>query len=256
MRALLILLSLVSAISLHAQKSQRNNVALYAFDEKWNSCRVEEAKYLGCLQKLSDTAYEWMYYHFDGPLITIETYKDKDGTKPHGEIYYYGADGALDSSGHTFEGKRHKWWHYYTDSLTLWKKEQYDMGKLLVSMDLAAIEAEREANKQKAENEKHWGEVEARFKGGDEDWIKYVQKNLNFPDRARKLSKEGRMLLQFVVNTDGTTGNIRMLRSIEYSLDEEAMRLIRNSPKWSPAHQDGKMVKAYRRQPLTFQLPK
>ncbi|MGN6494371.1 MAG: hypothetical protein ACTHLE_20435 [Agriterribacter sp.] len=77
MRALLILLSLVSAISLHAQKSKRNNVALYAFDEKWNSCRAEEAKYLGCLQKLSDTAYEWRYYHFDGPLMTIETYKDK-----------------------------------------------------------------------------------------------------------------------------------------------------------------------------------
>ncbi|MBX2923456.1 MAG: energy transducer TonB [Chitinophagaceae bacterium] len=256
MKTLLIFFSLLTVISLHAQKSKKSNVTLYVFDKNWKGCKPEDAKYLGCLQKLSDTAYEWRYYQYDGPLMSVETYKDKEATLPHGAIIYYGADGRMDSSGHTFEGKKNGWWYYYTDTLGLWKKEKYEIGKLLVSMDLAAIEAEREENKKKAEAEKHWGEIEAEFKGGTEDWIKYIQKNLDFPARANKLGRYGSMLLEFVVNTDGTTGNIRILKSIEYSLDEEAIRLIRDSPKWRPAHQDGKLVKAYRKQPLTFQPPK
>jgi protein TonB len=256
MRTLLMIASFLSVINLHAQNSKRNSVSFYVFDENWKGCRPEDAKYLGCLQKLGDTAYEWKYYHYDGPLMSVETYKDKEATTPHGEFIFYGPNGKMDSSGYTSEGRKNGWWYFYTDSFSLWKKEKYDMGKLVTSMDLAAIAAEREENRKKNEAEKHFEEVEAIFKGGTEDWIKYIQKNINFPDRARKLEKEGSLMLQFVVNTDGTTGDFRILRSIEYSLDEEAIRLIRDSPKWRPAHQDGKLVKAYRRQPLVFQLPK
>lgn len=254
MRTLLIFVILLAATNLHAQRS-RKNVTFYVFDENWKGCKPEEAKYLASQQKLGDTAYEWRYYQFNGPLLSVETYKDKEASIPHGSFAYYGTDGQMDSSGYTFNGKKNDWWYYYTDSFTLWKKEKYEMGKLVTRMDLASIESERAENRKKAETEKHWGEVEAVFKGGTEDWVKYIQKNINFPDRARNLKKEGSLLLQFVVNTDGTTGDIMILRSIEYSLDEEAIRLIKDSPKWRPAHQDGRLVKAYRRQPLTFQLP-
>ncbi|HRP57502.1 energy transducer TonB [Agriterribacter sp.] len=255
MRTLLIFVISLAATSLYAQRSKKN-VTFYVFDENWKGCKLEEAKYLASQQKLGDTAYEWRYYQFDGPLLSIGTYKDKEANIAHGSFTYYGTDGQIDSSGYTFEGKKNDWWYHYTDSFTLWKKEKYEMGKLAIQMDLASIEAEREENRKKSEAEKHWGEVEAVFKGGTEDWVKYIQKNINFPDRARNLKKEGSLLLQFVVNTDGTTGDITILRSVEYSLDEEAIRLIKDSPKWRPAHQDGRLVRAFRRQPLMFQLPK
>lgn len=254
MRTLLLFVISLAATSLYAQRSKKN-VTFYVFDENWKGCKLEEAKYLASQQMLGDTAYEWRYYQFDGPLLSVETYKDKEANIAHGSFTYYGTDGQMDSSGYTFEGKKNDWWYYYTDSFTLWKKEKYEMGKLVIHMDLASIEAEREENRKKSEVEKHWGEVEAVFKGGTEDWVKYIQKNINFPDRARNLKKEGSLLLQFVVNTDGTTSDITILRSVEYSLDEEAIRLIKDSPKWRPAHQDGRLVKAYRRQPLKFQLP-
>lgn len=256
MKTLITLFGLLFFLQLHAQKAKKNNPAYFVFDENGKGCKPENAKYLGVLQKLNDTAYAWKYYHFDGPLISFETYRDKEITLPHGEFVYYGVDGKMDSSGYVFEGKKNDWWYFYTDSFTLWKKEQYDKGKLIKRMELAAIAAEREALQKKSEAEQHWGEVEAVFKGGDSDWISYIQKNINYPDRANNLKREGSLVLQFIVNTDGTTSDFRILKSVEYSLDEEAIRLIAASPKWRPAHQDGKLVKAYRRQPLTFQLPK
>lgn len=254
MRTLFIFAFVFFVSGIYGQRSGKN-ISLYVFDENWKGCKPEEAKYLASMEKLSDTAYEWKSYRFDGPLLTVETYKDKEVNIPHGEFIYYGEDGRIDSSGYCVNGKKNDWWYYYTDSLTIWKKEKYNMGKLISQMDHAAIEAEREQGRKNAEIEKHDELSEAVFKGGVEDWIKYIQRNLNFPDRARALKKEGTLLIEFIVNTDGTIGSTRMLRSIEYSLDEEAIRVIKKSPKWRPARMDGKAVKAYRRQPLTFQLP-
>lgn len=251
MKALISVVLLLSGFHLYAQKG-RGKVILYVFDENWKGCRPEDAKYLLHQEKLSDTTYELRYYNYEGPMLTMETYKDENGKIPHGEFIYYGENGQMDSSGYCVNGKKHDWWYHYTDSFTVWKKERYDMGKLVERMDLAAIESEKE--KQKAEE--HFGESEAIFKSGDAEWIKYIQKSLKFPDRAWKLGKEGRLLIQFVINTNGATDDFKILRSIEYSLDEEAIRIIKNSPKWRPAHQDGRLVKAYRRQPLTFQVPR
>ena len=62
----------------------------------------------------------------------------------------------------------------------------------------------------------------------------------------------GRTDIFFMVGSDGNISDIRLYRSVEYSLDEEAIRLIKQSPKWEPAFQNGRKVNAYRRQPITF----
>ncbi len=95
-------------------------------------------------------------------------------------------------------------------------------------------------------------EKEATFRGDIKAWVKYLEKNLQFPDRAKQLDKQGKVMINFVVDADGSVGDISLAQSVEFSLDEEALRLIRQSPKWAPAIQKGKPVKAYRRQPVTF----
>jgi len=254
MKTLFTLTALFLTVCLFAQKD--NNVSLYVFDENWKACKIEQAAYLGCFRKLSDTAYQWKYYHFDGPLMTIETYKDKDGTIPHGSFIFFGADGKIDSSGTTYEGKKNNWWYYMTDSSTLFRKEKYDKGKLLERMDTTAIRLANEEKEREWNNRVVKDEIEASFDGGEKAWVKFIQKNITFPERANKLSKSGTVVVEFIVDAKGNVTNVEVVQSVEYSLDEEAIRIIKKSPKWNPAYMDGHNVKAYRKQPLTFQVPR
>ena len=59
-------------------------------------------------------------------------------------------------------------------------------------------------------------------------------------------------MLRFIVDTHGSTTNIYLQKSVEFVLDEEAIKVIQKSPVWIPALQNGKTVNAYRRQPFTF----
>ena len=63
-------------------------------------------------------------------------------------------------------------------------------------------------------------------------------------------------MILYIVNTDGTISDVRPLTNHGYGIEAEAMRLIKNSPRWSPAIQNGKKVNAYRKQPITFFLEK
>jgi len=97
-------------------------------------------------------------------------------------------------------------------------------------------------------------EIESDFPGGQKGWIKYLTHNLEYPERAQKLGKEGNVVIQFIVDKDGTVYNQQIVKSVEYSLDQEALRMIARSPAWIPAIQDGKIVKSYKKQPIAFRL--
>ena len=64
--------------------------------------------------------------------------------------------------------------------------------------------------------------------------------------------KGGTVRVLFIINTDGQVSNTKLKKSVEFVLDEEALRVFRNSPPWIPAFQNGKTVRAYRLQPITF----
>ena len=64
--------------------------------------------------------------------------------------------------------------------------------------------------------------------------------------------KGGRVMVRFMVNTKGTTDHIYLEKSVEFVLNEASIKVIYDSPLWTPAFQNGKQVNAYRRQPLTF----
>jgi periplasmic protein TonB len=90
--------------------------------------------------------------------------------------------------------------------------------------------------------------------GGMEGWNQYLQKNLKYPTQARRMGIEGTVYVVFVVNTDGSIQDVDVLRGIGGGCDEEAIRVVRNAPKWTPGKQRGRPVRVKMRLPIRFKL--
>ncbi len=98
-------------------------------------------------------------------------------------------------------------------------------------------------------------EVKPTFQGGDENaFTKWVFEQLKYPADAVKGKVQGRVILQFVVDENGNVGNVKVVRGVAPSLDQEALRVVAMSPKWTPGTQRGKNVKVRYVFPVIFQL--
>ena len=97
-------------------------------------------------------------------------------------------------------------------------------------------------------------EIEASFPGGDQAWLKFLKKNVNGMIATDNGAPQGiyTVMVQFTVDKYGYITDIKALTNHGYGMEKEVIKLLKKSPKWSPAFQDGRNVKAYRRQPVTF----
>ncbi|TAF67259.1 MAG: energy transducer TonB [Cytophagales bacterium] len=94
----------------------------------------------------------------------------------------------------------------------------------------------------------------ANFPGGIEKFYKYVQKEMEYPTQARRMGLEGKVTVQFVVDKDGSITDVKVLKGIGGGCDEEAIRVIKASPKWNPGKQRGQNVKVRMSLPISFKL--
>jgi TonB family protein len=98
-------------------------------------------------------------------------------------------------------------------------------------------------------------EVKPTFNGGDaNEFSKWVNSHLKYPDAAKAAGDQGRVLISFVVGSDGSVSDVKLLRGVSDELDAEAIRVIKASPKWEPGRQDGKAVPVTYTFPVTFKL--
>jgi len=99
-------------------------------------------------------------------------------------------------------------------------------------------------------------EIEASFKGGEGAWRKFLERNLNGNTPVDNGAPEGTytVYIQFVVSKDGSISDIKPLTNHGYGMEQEAARVIKKAPSWTPAVQNGRSVNAYRKQPITFQV--
>lgn len=98
-------------------------------------------------------------------------------------------------------------------------------------------------------------EEKPKFRGGDQnDFTKWVFSQIVYPEIAKENGVQGRVMLTFTVNTDGSVSDVKVLRSVDSSLDKEAVRVVSNSPKWTPGKQRDKPVKVKFTFPVIFQL--
>ena len=96
-------------------------------------------------------------------------------------------------------------------------------------------------------------EFEPDYPGGQQGWINYLTSHLHYPDAAVKKNIQGTVVMQFIVNTDGKITDVKAISGPE-ALKTESIRTIKESGVWVPAQQNGKKVRAYKRQPITYKL--
>lgn len=90
--------------------------------------------------------------------------------------------------------------------------------------------------------------------GGLGSFYKYVGESMDYPKAARRMGIEGRVFVQFVVDKDGSLTEVKTIKGIGGGCDEEAERVLRNAPPWTPGKQRGKPVKVRMVLPITFRL--
>ena len=96
-------------------------------------------------------------------------------------------------------------------------------------------------------------DVKPEFIGGMAEFYRYVSKNFRLPDHPDL--KSGKIFVSFVIEKDGSTTDVKVIRDIGFGTGEEAMRVVKNSPKWNPGVQNGKAVRVMYSLPISITIP-
>lgn len=106
------------------------------------------------------------------------------------------------------------------------------------------------------EVEKDWDFVEQQpmYPGGEAEMFEFLSSNIRYPQIAVDNGIEGKVIMQFVVGRDGSIENVQVMRGVDRSLDNEAIRLIKSMPKWIPGKQSGSTVRVRFTLPVTFRI--
>ncbi len=133
------------------------------------------------------------------------------------------------------------------------------VGYKTVSMQVTKANASKLSfvmEKENASNGKVFDVVEQmpQFPGGMPALMKWLQDNMKYPKEAQDAKQQGRVIVSFVVEKDGSITNVRVVKSVTPALDEEAIRVVKAMPKWNPGMQNGEPVRVNYTVPISFQL--
>jgi len=248
-----------------SSKAQIANDAFYVFKSDWSPAKnLDGATYFMQVVAENDTTYYCRYYQKFGPMVKQECYKDSNLEVPNGLFIWYDKKGRMDSSGYVYQQKKDGNWQYFDDSMKVILSEDYEQGKFIkrqnwMTKKIMYADGRYEsydtvANKTDTEKIFKVVQVEAKFKDGAQGWLHYLLNNLQIPDRLVQLNKSGTVVVGFDVDTVGNISRTMIVQSFEWSADAEAIRVIKNGPKWVPAMQNGRLVRFRQRQAITMKV--
>jgi protein TonB len=236
-------------IGLFIARAQDKN-QFYALDAQMNQTVLDSSKYILWIHESDSVKWQWDYYYTWGSLVKSTVYADHDGTIKNGRFCIYNSFGNLDSTGVYKDGKKNgsflKFKSITKDSAELFRDYEYDNDSLL---SFRGISEKKQLNKSDTSVI-----VDPQFPGGPDKWTEYIQHNLQYPQRAIDKKIQGSVMVSFQVDTAGHISECFILHSVEYSLDQEAIRLIKRSGKWIPGQKGSEPVSAFRNQTIHFKL--
>lgn len=208
-----------------------------------------------------DTLWQYQDYNKAGKLLQTGFYTDTNFTKPAGHTVFYQHEKKL-YEGDYLNGKPAGYWYFFnlagsvTDSLFYAFRDTAK--KTSVFKDsLAAQRAtalKNEHFKKDTAAPVLQMEKAPAFPGGMPAWRAHLMKYLHIPELVLQSSpySKGTVQIHFVVCNDGEVCSVQALNSVHPLVDLIAVKAVRKGPRWEPAVQNGKNVKAFQRQPVTF----
>ena len=130
------------------------------------------------------------------------------------------------------------------------------MMSLMAICCLTTVLAQKTVVSQKDQKEDPFNVVEdmPAFPGGMEAMIQFISSNIKYPADAQKQKVDGRVLVNFVVEKDGSITEVKVIKPAFPSLDAEAIRVVKAMPKWKPGYQRGQAVRVQFTMPINFSL--
>lgn len=97
-------------------------------------------------------------------------------------------------------------------------------------------------------------EETAEFPGGEKAAVYWILSRIDFSKYAQQFDMQGRVIVKFVVEINGSISNVKVVRSLDKDLDEEVVRLVKKMPKWKPGRMNGVAVRSYYTLPVLFRI--
>lgn len=229
----------------YAAMAQKDSVVKY-YDSLWNRTVPEKAFYFTQFIK-QDSFYRCTSYFMNSKKLNCKSFcTDTSFTKFIGVLLrYYESGKVQDSSIYSDENNIYNTFHYYENG-RLWAHYFYN------KKDNKELSEGYDEKGQKIDNFLFY--KEAQFQNGESSWKNYLSKNVNSKVPVKNGAPKGayQVIIRFIIGIDGTVISAEPETHFGYGMEQEARRVIGNSPKWKPMTMLGKTANAYRRQPITF----
>lgn len=125
---------------------------------------------------------------------------------------------------------------------------------LMVLCCLTTVSAQKTVVADKNQKVYEMVEQMPEFPGGTDAMIQYMMESMKYPEDAKSQKLEGRVVVNFVVEPDGSVNEVQVVKPVYASLDQEAVRVVSAMPRWIPGRQKGVAVRVKFTMPVTFRL--
>ena len=220
-----------------------NDTLYFRLSNPWNTVKSPTGIYLRKCLKENDYFHVWDYNN-NNVLVTEGFYSDTNFTrKLFCHKYFNETKGFLGQTRCYENGRLHGYFVDYDHKGDTTAYQVYDKGSLV-----------KEWSSNPDNDNQLFEKVEqsAEFPGGSSEWLSFLTANLTYPKKLKKEKISGQVLAKVYIDATGTINNVEIIKSLHPLLDEEVIRVIKHSPKWKPARQNGRNVPMTFNQPINF----
>ena len=218
------------------------------FDNDWGKLESSKsASYYKVIQKdkNDDNKVKEMKYYISGKVMSETSYSNYTERTIDGKGKTYFQNGQLKEDIDYKDGQFHGTLLTFWDNGILKRKDLFENGKLVSGT----------CNDSDGKEIEHFDyHVAAKFPGGLSALYRHLAREIQYPEKSLMDEIQGRVMLKFIVNKDGSISGVEVLSGVNEEIDNEAIRVVKRLPKWEAAMRDGEPVRAYYNLPLSFRL--